>query len=128
MVIVTALPILLFTFFYVDPKTIHHKPASATAAVSDRPAIPRVRNTTNQFVPQQPTSKQRSLLATNKTGVLDILATHTDIKSSTWNRYLFSYVNQYFYLAVIYAMFGGKSRLCKHLQYNMLIKINSVIF
>jgi hypothetical protein len=68
------------------------------------------------------------LLATNKTRVLDILATHTDIKSSTWNRYLFSYINQYFYLAVIHAMFGGKSRLCKHLQYIMLIKINSVIF
>jgi len=90
-------------------------------------AIPRVRNTRNQFV-RQPTSKQHPLLATNKTGVIDILATHTDIKSSTWNRYLSSYINQYFYLVVIYAMFGGKSRLYKHLQYNMLININSVIF
>jgi hypothetical protein len=113
-------------FFYVDPKTIHQTSASATAVVSDRSAIPRVRSTRNQFV-CQPTSKKLPLLATNKTRVLVVLATHTDIKSSPWNRYLFSYINQYFYFAVIYAMFGGTSRLCKHLQCNMLIKINSVI-
>ena len=71
--------------------------------------------------------QQRPLLVTNKTRVLDIMATSVDIKSSPWNRYLFSYINQHFYFAVIYAMFGGTSRLCKHLQYNMLIKINSVI-
>lgn len=39
-------------FFYFDQKTIQQKPASATAAVSDRPAIPRVRNNRNQFVCQ----------------------------------------------------------------------------